>query len=526
MMIVLGDISGIQNYVFDVAEEGGGQARRLRARSFFVQLLAESAALHVRRALGWGPEAVLLCGASKFTLRGSCAGSADGLLAAEQQAINDWLRRETAGELRLTLAWAQVAESDNVAYQAAQHELQRRKAQPWAPALGAGWADSRLLLDPLDTPCSLCHHAPATEEEIDPDGVPRLVCRTCSRNRVLGQMLPRARWLVIQDGSQADDLAMFGLRIDVVTNDSVTIGPGTLAVANLQESETCPSWCPRDRFMQRRLMAHVPVHNDGQPVWFTELAETHSQGDPLLAVLKADADSLGVQFEHLLNSGGLDAMRALSDRLDEFFAGRLRRELARRNDRWWPIYTIFAGGDDLIMVGPWNVMVDFAGTMRHWFTEEFGDHGLTLSAGLELMKPKRPIKPAVERAELLLKEAKDSGKDRLAAFGQVWPWKDHNTIIDAARQLVEWANAGDIQRGWLHTLLEHALARHSDKPEPLATARLAYHVDRNWKKGTPACRWANQLISIFDDPNNIQVRYLPAIVRYALTATRTRGEEY
>ena len=76
MMIVLGDISGIQSYVFDVAEEGGGQARRLRARSFFVQLLAEAAALRVRRALGWRPEAVLLCGAGKFTLRGSCAGPA------------------------------------------------------------------------------------------------------------------------------------------------------------------------------------------------------------------------------------------------------------------------------------------------------------------------------------------------------------------------------------------------------------------------------------------------------------------
>lgn len=318
---------------------------------------------------------------------------------------------------------------------------------------------------------------------------------------------------------------MFGLAIDVVMDDSITIGSGTLAVANLKEPENCPSWCPRDRFMRRRLMAHVPADGNGQPIWFTELAETHSQGNPLLAVLKADADSLGVRFEHLLNSGGLDAMHALSDRLDEFFAGRLRRELANRNGRWWPIYTIFAGGDDLVMVGPWNLMVDFAGAMRQWFADEFRDHGLTLSAGLELLKPKRPIKPAVERAEVHLNEAKDSGKDRLAAFGQVWPWKDHDAIIGAAKGLVEWANADDIQRGWLHTLLELALACHGIQPDPLATARLAYHVNRNWKKGTPARQWADRLISNFDDPNNIHVRYLPAIVRYALTATRTRGEE-
>lgn len=208
MMIVLGDISGIQNYVFDVAEEGGGQARRLRARSFFVQLLAEASALRVRRALGWGPEAVLLCGAGKFTLRGSRVGSAGELLAAEQQAINDWLLLETRGELRLTLAWADAAESDKAAYQSAQQAMQRKKAQPWAPLPGAAWTDARLVLNPLDTPCFLCHHAPATEEEIDSDGVRRLVCRTCSSNRVLGQTLPRARWLVIRDAPQATNLAM------------------------------------------------------------------------------------------------------------------------------------------------------------------------------------------------------------------------------------------------------------------------------------------------------------------------------
>jgi len=103
--------------------------------------------------------------------------------------------------------------------------------------------------------------------------------------------------------------------------------------------------------------------------------------------------------------------------------------------------------------------------------------------------------------------------------------KDHEAVISAAKRLVEWVNAGDIQRGWLHTLLELALARHGDKPEPLATARLAYHVDRNWKKGTPARQWADRLVCDFDEPNKTQVRYLPAIVRYALTATRTRDEE-
>lgn len=523
-MIVVGSVSGIQGYVLGVAEDGGGQARRLRARSFAVQLLAEAAALRVRRALGWGPETVLLCGAGKFTLRGPSGSPADGPLAAERQVISDWLLRETAGELRFTLAWADGQVSDAADYQAAQRELQRRKLRPWAPAPGESWSAAGLILDPLDTPCSLCHHAPGIEEEIDADGVRRLVCRTCARNREVGRKLPRARWLVIRDVPDSADLEFLGLGIDVSTGGSVAVGPGTLAVANLQEpGAPRPPWCPADRFMQRRLMAHVPTDDHGAPIWFTEVAQ-QAEGDQLLAVLKADADSMGICFNRLLTSDGLDGMGKLSDQLDEFFAGRLRRELAARGSRWGSIYTIFAGGDDLILVGPWNVMVDFAIALRQWFAEEFHDLGLTLSAGLELIKPRRPIKPAVERAELLLNEAKDGGKDRLAAFGQVWPWKDHDAIITAARQLVGWVDTGDIQRGWLHTLLELALARHGAKPDPLATARLAYHVHRNWKNSR-ARSWADQLVADFDDREQLYVRYLPAIVRYALTATRTQGEE-
>ncbi|MCS7045418.1 MAG: hypothetical protein NZO58_03585, partial [Gemmataceae bacterium] len=362
-MIVLGDISGIQNYIFDVATEGGGQARRLRARSFFVQLIAEAAALRVRRALGWGPETVLLCGAGKFTLRGAGANTADGVLTTEEETINAWLRKETQGGLRLTLAWADYAGSELAAYEAAQQQLQQKKAKPWVPRPGTSWTNSKLILDPLDTPCSLCHHAPATTEETNPDGVRRLVCEACFKNGQLGRQLPRARWLVVRDTPATADLNVLDLGIDVVMTESTTVGAGTLAVANLRDPATRPSWCPPDQFVQRRLMAHVPTDDQGTPVWFTELAK-QAQGDQLLAVLKADADSLGVQFERLLNTGGLDGMRELSDRLDEFFAGRLRRELSASGSQWQPIYTIFAGGDDLIMVGPWSVMVDFAGHMR------------------------------------------------------------------------------------------------------------------------------------------------------------------
>jgi hypothetical protein len=85
-------------------------------------------------------------------------------------------------------------------------------------------------------------------------------------------------------------------------------------------------------------------------------------------------------------------------------------------------------------------------------------------------------------------------------------------------------NDRDMERGWLHTLLELTEARHGSPPDSLATARLAYHVDRNYRR-KDVRQWGENLIQRFDEPDHIDIRYLPAIVRYALTATRTRYEE-
>ncbi len=189
-MIVLGDISGIQSYVFDVAEEGGGQAQRLRARSFFVQLLAELAALRVLRALEWplDREHFPLSGAGKFLLRGPTASGVEQRLVQEQQTTNEWLLRHTRGELRTILGWDDSAGSATAAYAAAQSALQQRKARPSAPVPGGSWDASRLVLAPLDTPCALCHHAPAVEKETDREtGEQRRICRGCAAYRELGK---------------------------------------------------------------------------------------------------------------------------------------------------------------------------------------------------------------------------------------------------------------------------------------------------------------------------------------------------
>jgi hypothetical protein len=78
--------------VFEVAFEGGRQARGLRARSFFVQVLSECAVLRIRAAAGWGPEVVVTCAAGRFTLAGpSLSEDQRRRVLEERTGIERWL---------------------------------------------------------------------------------------------------------------------------------------------------------------------------------------------------------------------------------------------------------------------------------------------------------------------------------------------------------------------------------------------------------------------------------------------------
>jgi CRISPR-associated protein Csm1 len=113
-LLVKGDVSGVQDYIYSVANVGpGGVAKRLRARSFFVTALTEVVSHWLREGLvdacTLPLAATIFAGGGQFVLLAPNLKSALTNLAQIEEQVNRWLWNEFQGDLALVFGVEQVA---------------------------------------------------------------------------------------------------------------------------------------------------------------------------------------------------------------------------------------------------------------------------------------------------------------------------------------------------------------------------------------------------------------------------------
>ena len=181
------------------------------------------------------------------------------------------------------------------------------------------------------------------------------------------------------------------------------------------------------------------------------------QGIESLGVLKADVDNLG-----LLMTCGLKEKRftisrlaTLSRQLNYYFAVYLPWFL--ENKGFNNIYTVFAGGDDLFLIGPWNSIIDLAANIRKSFSDYVCNNGsITFSAGISLHKPHTTIDIMAESSENLLEKAKSrsEAKNRLNLFSTIATWQEVQELLKIESVLQNWLDKKWISRVMFYNLNE------------------------------------------------------------------------
>lgn len=224
-------------------------------------------------------------------------------------------------------------------------------------------------------------------------------------------------------------------------------------------------------------------------------------GSSDLGILRMDVDGLGKRFIDGFDS--IAQYKAFSKRLVEFF----------ENETWKiqqePVFKpylniIYAGGDDLFVVGRWNKVIDFAERIHQETKERFSNDGISISGGIAVVQPKFPISKGAELAgdaENAAKSFRNGEKNAFHMLGKTVSWnQEFNYVKSFKQQFVTLIKQYDLSKGILHKLMlyssiadQNKLRRKEGKAENFSYIwHISYYLTRFMKRYE-----SNQAVSDF-----------------------------
>ncbi|MDW7774386.1 MAG: type III-A CRISPR-associated protein Cas10/Csm1 [Desulfobulbaceae bacterium] len=474
-LLVTGDFYGIQDFIFSAGGElNKNRSKILRGRSFAVSLFSELAADMICRAIGLSHLSVILNAAGKFTIIAPHTTETIDKIKQVEKKINNWLYDINYGQSSLGIIYTPAASADfingnftSLWNEKHQPAMERKKLTKVDLDTYGGMVDGYLdqfdnkLQKPL---CPLCGKRPAHSQA----AVGELVsCKICRDHRMLGTFLVKGERLAVFIGDTGLDRnksllePIFG-EYQLSFSNAVDINPLKLFNLQVQSDGLLPEGAT-----MRLINGYVPVYTEedklddrlqeddaqpikqGDPVTFNHLAAKakefrdngKQQGVEALGILKADVDNLGILMAAGFpdNLFTISRLANISRQLNNFFTIYLPFFL-QANEKYKNVYTVFAGGDDLFLIGPWRIMAELTLELRGRFTQYVCDNDqITFSAGISLQKTHVPVDRLASAAEDALAQAKNAaGKNSVSMFGETVNWNDFAVLHEHKNTMEHW----------------------------------------------------------------------------------------
>lgn len=553
-LLIQGDFFGIQDFIFASGGDTRKQAAKLlRGRSFQVSLFTELAALRILDALGLPATSQVINAAGKFLIVAPHTPEVIGALNDLRAEFDAWFLQHTFGLAGMGLAWQAASCEDFLvrsrsgaasAPESGFAALRTRLVEQLDRAKHARFdlcrSGARIFAaaDYAHGPCAYNGRLPADRAARDDE---KPSCALSRDQIAIGRALVDRfeRLLIVRETGaevlrsggrlQPLELPLFGYRLAFTAHEEASGRFGDLAAGGLlrrcfdfslpeaDDAEgTRPLWngyarrfisgyVPRASGGERRQPGrYVGVAQDdfpeaGELAPFDLLASEDRQPDEqgtgwlgvaALGVLKGDIDNLGELFRVGLQQPTFAKHAALSRQVNSFFAIWLPWLLAREFPK---VYTVFAGGDDFFLVGPWRTMQKLAWRMRREFHRYVAENtDLHFSAGIATQKPGAPVHVLAELAEEALEQAKkctepggsqaQPAKNALTCFGETVSWTQWPALDAAAERLDALRTGMNLSTAYVYGLLHFVDLRqreHGGDPEAaMWRARFKYRTRR------------------------------------------------
>ncbi len=482
-LLVGGDVPGIQDFVYTITSKGA--AKGLRGRSFFVQLLSDAVVRRLLADLKLPETNVIYAAGGNFMLLAPAGAETTETVRRVRQRVNACLVEAIQGDTALVLETRTVKAADLLApdrFRQARDgfaaQIAQAKHQPLRELTGKWGTLFKPQGKGSELSCAVCRievHE-HNSRELDPTGetpegeaTPPRICHLChSLGELARDIRHKELWMVVEDAAalmeaevQPKDgwtellARMSGWRYRF--DEARPTGGGMVWAINQPDfiragahgfrllASVTPTTTVEDiRYLRQEAgWDEKEIPQEGEVRSFTLLAQAAVEGGAIkrVGVLRMDVDGLGSTFSEGVRDLTLPKLSALSGALDRFFGGYLNTVVRRQAEN--ELYVIYAGGDDLFIVGAWQHLPDLAAAISDAFKVfSGGNPALSLSGGLVLEGAKFPLYRAAERAGQAEHQAKGytrpngKGKDAFCFLGTVVGWEDWELVRSQKDELL------------------------------------------------------------------------------------------
>lgn len=421
-MFINGDISGIQKYIFDL-KTTEDNAKLLRAKSFQLWALGELLSQYITKKIEVSYANIMTSAGGKFIVLLPNTEKAKKLLSQIQLEIEEYFLKEFAGKLAVIISEGKTASCN---------DLQNDNVQNLINKIGdeADIAKSKKMQKVLRMHGSVLEKQ---YEELQKNGeCPKCgvfaakengeECTHCAVLTEIGRKLVKSANVVLN----SDKLLSFEKMIHLS-----------------KDKQDCEFSYSINEYKAGKPLMYLPYvapkNDDGALLTFEDIAN-RSKGNNKLAMFKADIDNLGLIFSQSLGKRmSFSRYADLSHMLHYFFSSFYAWFVESSPEYKKKIYTVFSGGDDLCILGSWDVVMDFALQFRKKLAEFTNNNpSVTISGGIALVNSKVPVRNIADEAEELLEKSKGkTGKNAITVFGTTVTWEEYEQCLKDGKFLQE-----------------------------------------------------------------------------------------
>lgn len=453
-LLVSGDISGIQDFIYTIPSKGA--LKTLRGRSLYIDLLLEEFIDEYLEQIGLSRANVLYSGGGHFYILAPNIEDTKKAIDKLQAKMNRWLMENIGINLYLAIGMAECS-ANNLMKSEAQGNLFAIVNKKLKDDKTIRYSKDEDFLeyifnvekekDTAKKECNICHNLVDKLWKYNSDE--EIACEFCLNLYKLGQdILTQDLVFVISEEKIDGGIKIFGKDKDLYMY-AVNIEDIDMFKGKILRIYSKNNLLENDLAIRLYLADYSAKNENDEVMTFDDLAKSSckiDKGIKRLGVLRLDVDDLGIAFssgfvsdkdkiEDNLRYATLSRYADLSKDISMFFKVAINKICAGDltggvdfEEKAFNIFgiakapkrkvnIIYAGGDDLFLVGAWDEVLEVAIDINRAF-KQFTNGKLTLSAGMAMFSPTYPISKMAEIAGLLVQMSKSKkDKNSIALFG-------------------------------------------------------------------------------------------------------------